>query len=507
MTRVFVPRDAAALALGAEAVAAALVGHAEVVRTGSRGLFWLEPMIEVETPAGRIAYGPVEAADVPGLLADGLLDGTAQRLRLGVPEEIPFLARQTRLTFARCGIVDPLSLEDYRAHGGLAGLEKARAIGPAATVEAVLASGLRGRGGAGFPTGIKWKTVAEAKGAEAKGAAKYIVCNADEGDSGTYADRMLMEGDPFSLIEGMAIAGFAIGAKQGYVYTRSEYPHAIATFDKALAIARQAGLLDPEFDIQQRVGAGAYVCGEETSMLESLEGKRGQVRAKPPLPAHKGLFGCPTVINNLVTLTSVPCILRDGAEAYQAIGMGRSRGTMPIQLAGNVRYGGLFEAGFGVTLGELVNDIGGGTRSGRPVRAVQVGGPLGAYFPPSLFDTPFDYEAFAAKDGLIGHGGVVVFDDTVDMAHQARFAMAFCAAESCGKCTPCRIGSVRGMETVDKILAGRNVDANLQLLRDLCETLKFGSLCALGGFIPYPVLSAMNFFPEDFKRGHALTAE
>jgi formate dehydrogenase iron-sulfur subunit len=502
VTRVFVPRDAAALAVGADEVAAALAQYADVVRTGSRGLFWLEPMIEVETPEGRIAYGPVEASDIPGLLVDGLLTGAAQRLRLGIPEAIPFLARQTRLTFARCGVVDPLSLDDYRAHGGMAGLENARALGPVATVETVLASGLRGRGGAGFPTGIKWKTTAEAKGDR-----KFIVCNADEGDSGTYADRMLLEGDPFSLIEGMAIAGLAVGATKGYVYTRSEYPHGIAVFDKALAIARQAGVLGAEFDIEQRVGAGAYVCGEETALLESLEGRRGQVRAKPPLPAHKGLFGCPTVINNLVTLATVPCILKDGAAAYQAIGMGRSRGTMPIQLAGNIRFGGLFEAGFGVTLGELINDIGGGTLSGRPVRAVQVGGPLGAYFPPALFGTPFDYEAFAAKDGLIGHGGVVVFDDTVDMARQARFAMEFCGEESCGKCTPCRIGSVRGLETVDKILAGTNVDANLELLRDLCHTMKFGSLCALGGFIPYPVLSAMNFFPEDFRHGQRLAAE
>jgi formate dehydrogenase iron-sulfur subunit len=502
LTRVFVPRDAAALAVGADDVALALADHADVVRTGSRGLFWLEPLIEVETAEGRIAYGPVEATDIPWLLADGLLTGTAPRLRLGVPEAIPFLARQTRLTFARCGIVDPLSLDDYRAHGGMAGLEKARALGPVATVETVLASGLRGRGGAGFPTGIKWKTTAEAKGDR-----KFIVCNADEGDSGTYADRMLLEGDPFCLIEGMAIAALAVGASKGYVYTRSEYPHGIATFNKALAIARSAGVLGDGFDIEQRVGAGAYVCGEETALLESLEGRRGQVRAKPPLPAHKGLFGCPTVINNLITLATVPCILRDGAAAYQAIGMGRSRGTMPIQLAGNIRHGGLFEAGFGVTLGELVNDIGGGTLSGRPVRAVQVGGPLGAYFPPALFDTPFDYEAFAAKDGLIGHGGVVVFDDTVDMAHQARFAMEFCVAESCGKCTPCRIGSVRGVETVDKILAGTHVDANLELLRDLCHTMKFGSLCALGGFIPYPVLSAMNFFPEDFRHGQHLAAE
>ncbi len=509
MTRVFVPCDAAALALGADAVAAALAPHATVIRTGSRGLFWLEPMIEVETPSGRIAYGPVTAADVPCLLAAGLLDGGAHKLRLGRPEEIPFLARQTRLTFARCGIVEPLSIADYEAHGGLAGLRRAIALGPAATIETVLASGLRGRGGAGFPTGIKWKTTADAPGAR-----KYIVCNADEGDSGTFADRMLMEGDPFCLIEGMAIAGLAVGAAKGYVYTRSEYPHAIATFDAALAEARKAGLLGPDvlgsgqaFDIEQRVGAGAYVCGEETALLESLEGRRGQVRAKPPLPAHQGLFGCPTVINNAITLATVPVVLADGAEAYQAIGLGRSRGTMPIQLAGNIRFGGLFEAGFGVTLGELVHEIGGGTLSGRPVRAVQVGGPLGAYFPAPLFDTPFDYEAFAAKDGLIGHGGVVVFDDTVDMARQARFAMEFCAAESCGKCTPCRIGSVRGRETVEKIIAGVQVDANLELLRDLCHTMKFGSLCALGGFIPYPVMSALEHFPEDFRRPRAMAAE
>lgn len=501
MTRVFVPRDAAALALGADAVAQSLTSHATVVRTGSRGLFWLEPMVEVETTSGRIAYGPVSAPDIPGLLASGFLAGGPHKLRLGPPGQLPFLARQARLTFARCGVIDPLSLEDYRANGGISGLTRAREIGPEATVETVLKSGLRGRGGAGFPAGIKWKTVADATGER-----KFIVCNADEGDSGTYADRMLMEGDPFCLIEGMAIAGFAVGARKGYVYTRSEYPHAIATFDAALGVARAAGLLGADFDIEQRVGAGAYVCGEETSLLESLEGRRGQVRAKPPLPAHKGLFGQPTVINNVITLASVPVILRDGAEAYQTIGYGRSRGTMPIQLAGNVKYGGLYEAGFGLTLGEIVNDIGGGTLSGRPVRAVQVGGPLGAYFPPALFDTPFDYEAFTAKGGLIGHGGIVVFDDTVDLAHQARFAMEFCSIESCGKCTPCRIGSVRGTETIDKILAGIAVDANLELIRDLCHTMKFGSLCALGGFIPYPVMSALEYFPGDFRRARLAPA-
>jgi formate dehydrogenase iron-sulfur subunit len=451
-------------------------------------------MIEVETPAGRIAYGPVSVTDIPDLIATGLLAGKATQRCLGPTGEIPFLARQTRVTFARCGVVDPLSLDDYRAHGGLLGLEAAHALGPAATIEAVLASGLRGRGGAGFPTGIKWKTTAEAQADQ-----KYIVCNADEGDSGTYADRMLLEGDPFSLIEGMAIAAYAVGASKAYVYTRSEYPHAIATFEQALAVARRADLLGSDFDIEQRVGAGAYVCGEETALLESLEGRRGQVRAKPPLPAHQGLFGKPTVINNLVTLATVPAILRDGPATYQALGTGRSRGTMPIQLAGNLRYGGLFEAPFGLTLDTLLNDIGGGSRSGRPIKAVQVGGPLGAYFPPALFDTPFDYEAFAARDGLIGHGGIVVFDDTVDLAQQARFAMEFCAAESCGKCTPCRIGSTRGIETIDKIIAGTSAEANLELLRDLCHTMKFGSLCALGGFIPYPVLSALDHFPEDFS--------
>jgi len=501
-TRVYIPRDAAALALGADAVAAFLrqVADVEIVRTGSRGLLWLEPMVEVATAEGRIAYGPVSLGDISGLLEAGMLTGGPHRLRLGRPEEIPWLARQTRLTFARCGIVDPLSLDDYRAHDGLKGLARAIEIGSAATIEMVTQSGLRGRGGAGFPTGIKWKTAADATGAR-----KFIVCNADEGDSGTFADRMLMEGDPFVLIEGMAIAGISVGATKGYVYTRSEYPHAIATFNAALDVARREGVLGAHvlgslhaFDIEQRVGAGAYVCGEETSLLDSLEGKRGQVRAKPPLPAHKGLFGMPTVINNVVSLASVPIILTKGAEFYREIGMGRSRGTMPIQLAGNIKHGGLFEAGFGVTLGELVNDIGGGTFSGRPVRAVQVGGPLGAYFPPALFDTPFDYEAFAARDGLIGHGGIVVFDDTVDLAKQARFAMEFCAEESCGKCTPCRIGSVRGMEVIDRITAGDRAEANLDLLRDLCHTMKFGSLCALGGFIPYPVMSALEHFPEDF---------
>ncbi len=502
--RLFVPRDAAARAVGADRVAAAILDEArrrglavEIVRTGSRGLFWLEPLVELEKPGGRVGFGPVMVSDVPGLFAGSEPFGTTHPLCVGRPEDIPFLKRQTRITFARCGVVDPLSLADYRAHGGWRGLERARSLGAAGTLEEVVKSGLRGRGGAGFPTGIKWKTVADAVADR-----KYVVCNADEGNSGTYADRMILEGDPFLLIEGMAIAGFAVGATKGYVYIRSEYPDAIRAMERAVVLAEAEGLLGAEagFDMEVRVGAGAYVCGEETSLLDSLEGKRGQVRPKPPLPAHKGLFGRPTVINNLISLATVPAILADGAARYAELGMGRSRGTMPIQLAGNVKHGGLFEAAFGLTLGEIVEDVGGGTVSGRPVRAVQVGGPLGAYFPRTLFNTPYDYEAFTALDGLIGHGGVVVFDDRVDMARQARFALEFCAIESCGKCTPCRIGSVRGTETMDRIIRGERTEANLALIADLCQTLKFGSLCALGGFTPYPVMSAIKYFPEDFDR-------
>ncbi|MBU6377584.1 MAG: formate dehydrogenase [Gammaproteobacteria bacterium] len=499
--RVFVPADSAALALGADTLAVAIVAEAarlglavELVRTGSRGMHWLEPLVEVATANGRIGYGPLQSADVASLFAADWLAGGAHPLRIGRPEEHPFLARQQRWTFARCGIVDPLSWEDFVAHGGGQALAAAQGLGAAGTLAAVTASGLRGRGGAGFPAGIKWRTVHDAAG-----PTKYVVCNADEGDSGTFADRMLMEGDPFALLEGMAIAAFAVGAAKGYIYIRSEYPRAISVLEQALVVARAHGLL-AACDIELRIGAGAYVCGEETALLESLEGRRGQVRAKPPLPAHVGLFGKPTVVNNVLTLGTVPAILLRGAAAYAALGVGRSRGTLPVQLAGNIRHGGLFETPFGMTLGELVDDVGGGTASGRAVRAVQVGGPLGAYFPRGHFDTPLDYEAFAARDGLVGHGGVVVFDDTVDMARQARFAMEFCAAESCGKCTPCRVGSVRGMEVIDRILAGREVAANMALLEDLCHTLRLGSLCALGGFVPYPVMSAVQHFPQDFHR-------
>jgi formate dehydrogenase iron-sulfur subunit len=505
--RIYVPADSAALSVGAERVADAIASQARqrgldiaILRNGSRGLFWLEPLVEVETAQGRLAYGPIEPGDVASLFEAGFVDGGAHPKALGKIEDLPYLKNQQRMLFARCGIIQPLSIEDYRAHGGLKGVARAIEIGPQAIVEEALASGLRGRGGAGFPTGVKWRTVA---GVEAD--QKYIVCNADEGDSGTFADRMLMEGDPFALIEGMAIAAIAVGATKGFVYIRSEYPHAFRAFQAAIEKARKAGLLGPRilgsayaFDIEVRLGAGAYICGEETSLLESLEGRRGQVRAKPPLPAIRGLFGKPTVINNVLSFASTPWILEHGGKAYAEYGMGRSRGTQPFQLAGNVRYGGLVELAFGATIRHLVEDFGGGAKSGRKVRAVQVGGPLGSYFPDRLLDTPLDYEAMLAAKGMLGHGGIVVFDDSVDLARQARFAFEFCAKESCGKCTPCRIGSVRGVETVDKIVAGVDRDGNIELLRDLCAVLTDGSLCALGGLTPMPVISALDNFGEDF---------
>ncbi|KGJ04740.1 formate dehydrogenase beta subunit [Paracoccus halophilus] len=496
--RVWVPLDAAARALGADEIAAGLAGEFDVTRNGTRGMIWLEPLVEVERDGVRHGYGPVAPEDVPAL-AEAIRSGADHPLALGPVDDLPWMKAQKRLTFARVGVIDPLSLEEYQAHGGLLGLRRAIEAGPQAIVDEVTESGLRGRGGAGFPTGIKWKTVAGAPGPR-----KYIVCNADEGDSGSFADRMLMEGDPLTLIEGMAIAGIATGATQGYVYIRSEYPDAIRIMDAAIVAARQAGVLGASvlgsghaYDMEVRVGAGAYVCGEETSLLNSLEGRRGTVRAKPPIPALEGFLGRPTVVNNVISLASVPWIMAHGGAAYAALGIGRSKGTIPIQIAGNVRHGGLFEAAFGMSLGEIVNEIGGGTASGRPVKAVQVGGPLGAYIPPSEFDVPFGYEELAGREGLLGHAGITVFDDSADMLKLARFAMEFCAVESCGKCTPCRIGSVRGVETIDRIAAG-DVDA-IPILTDLCNTMKWGSLCALGGFAPFPVMSALTHFPDDFS--------
>ncbi len=501
---IYVPCDAAALSMGADDVVTAIAQQGgntvKIIRNGSRGMMWLEPLIEVQTDEGRVAYGPVTIDDVASLFDANFLNGGDHRLRHGLTKNIPYLANQERLTFARVGIIDPLNLEDYRAHGGLRGLEQALTLLPETITETVLESGLRGRGGAGFPTGIKWKTALAQTDAQ-----KYICANADEGDSGTFADRMLMEGDPFSLIEGMIIGGRAIGADTGYIYIRSEYPHATNTMCRAVEIMEAAGWLGSDikgsgtdFKLYIRIGAGAYICGEESSMLESLEGKRGQVKVKPPIPAVSGLFGKPTIVNNVLTLGTIPYILANGAQAYADFGQGRSKGTQPFQLAGDIKCGGLVEKAFGVTLGELVNDFGGGTYSERPIKAVQTGGPLGGYITPQAFDVPMSYETLAEAGAMLGHGGIVVFNDTTDMAKMAHYAMEFCEIESCGKCTPCRIGAVRGKETIEKIMGGDDVAANINVLEDLCDLMEEASLCAMGGLTPMPVRTALAAFPEDF---------
>ena len=517
----YVPRDTATIALGADEVAAGLQSGIvaqglplTIVRNGSRGLYWLEPMLELETAAGRVAFGPIQVSGVEAFLeSKPWLHPSKHPEYLGLTEDIPFLKQQQRLTFSRVGRIDPLSLVDYEAGEGFVGLRRALSISPEAIVREVTESGLRGRGGAAFPTGIKWQTVLETPS-----ATKYIVCNADEGDSGTYADRMMMESDPFAVIEGMIIAGLAVGADHGYIYLREEYRYAEWVLNEALKRAEAAQFLgqnilgsDQSFRIEVRLGAGAYICGEETALLESLEGKRGMVRPKPPLPAIHGLWQQPTVINNVLTLATVPIVLAKGAAFYADFGVGRSRGTLPVQLAGNLKQAGLVEIGFGQTLRTLLTEFGGGSRSGLAIRAVQVGGPLGAFLPASAWDTPLDYEAFARMDAMLGHGGVVVFDESVDLSEQARFAMTFCAVESCGKCTPCRIGAVRGVEVIDKIMSPVQTQAARQdavdLLKDLCDTMIAGSLCAMGGMTPYPVLSALEHFPEDFRGGEVIATD
>ncbi len=506
--KIYVPQDTAAMSMGSNEIAKKINVLAKkqkkdivIIRNGSWGMSWLEPLIEVQIGKKRIAYGPVTEDDVQNLFDSDFLNGSKHPLRLGETKNIPYLKNQQRWTFRKCGLVNPLCIDSYIENNGYKGLKKALNNQTSFAIDELDKSGLRGRGGAGFPTSIKWKTVATAKGDQ-----KYIACNADEGDSGTFSDRILMESDPFSLIEGMTIAGYSVGANKGYIYLRSEYPHACKILQETIKIAKENNWLGKNiqgsgfnFDIDIHIGGGSYVCGEETAMLESLEGKAGIIRYKPPLPAIEGLFGRPTIVNNVVTLASIPDIIDQGGSAYAKHGINRSKGTLAFQLSGNIKQGGLVELAFGVTLRELIDQWGGGTASGRPVHAVQVGGPLGAYFPDSLLDTPLDYEAFAEKGGMIGHGGIVVFDDSADMAAQAKFAMEFCSIESCGKCTPCRIGSTRGVEVIDKIISNNNREENIELLNDLCETMIEGSLCAMGGLTPFPVKSALEYFPEDFK--------
>lgn len=509
---IYIPRDTAAIAMGVEELIEPILAQAKtqgielnIIRNGTRGLLWLEPLIEVLTEQGRVAYGPIFEEDLDSLFAANWLHGGAHPLCHGLTEDIPYLKNQERLTFAKVGIIDPSNIDDYAKHGGWNGLKNALTLSDEAIISHISDSGLRGRGGAAFPTGIKWNTVRQAVSDQ-----KYVVCNADEGDSGTFSDRILMEGDPFCLIEGMIIAGLAVGATQGYIYVRSEYPLAFEVLSEAINIANNNNYLgqnilgtDKCFDIEVRKGAGAYICGEETSLLNSLEGKRGTIRPKPPLPALQGFMNRPTIVNNVVSLASVPIILSKGAKFYQNYGMGRSRGTLAFQLSGNIKQGGLVEKAFGVSLKDLLYEFGGGSASGLALKSVQIGGPLGSYLSAEEWDTPLDYEAYSAIDAMVGHGGIVAFDETVDMAQMAEYAMEFCAIESCGKCTPCRIGSTRGVEVIQKIRNDINTESHIELLEELCDTMAAASLCALGGLTPLPVLSALKKFPDDFRSNHS----
>ncbi len=509
MIDVYISADMSSRSIGARDVENTLRSEQErrgdfrVVTTGSRGAFFLEPLIEVATAHGRVGYANVNASDVAALLEQGLLEGAAiAPFSIGVVTEHPFFKGQQRITFQRCGVIETGSIEAYENASGYAGLRRALSeLGPAAIIDQVKRSGLRGRGGAAFPTGIKWQTVADIVSLK-----KYVVANGDEGDPGTYADRMLMEGDPFALLEGMTICARAVGAQQGYIYIRAEYPRAQAVMKQAVQSARDAGYLGASildsgfaFDVDVRSGAGAYVCGEETALLESLEGKRGMVRPKPPYPAISGLFGQPTVINNVTTLATIPSIIVDGGDQYGSIGAGRSRGTIPLQLAGSLRTPGLVEVPFGVTLREVINTYGGGVPEGHQLLAVQVGGPLGDLMPDSGLDLPIDFDAFSAAGSMLGHGGVVVYDERTNPLQLAHRLMAYVAHESCGKCAPCRLGSQRAAEILDAMRRGETQPDDVQLIDDIAFAMRGSSLCALGMMAPTPVLSAIQRFPMWFS--------
>jgi formate dehydrogenase iron-sulfur subunit len=491
MTRIYLSNDTSARAAGADRLAEAWESDTRVAlqRTSSRGAFFLEPLVERDGPEGRLAWPLARREDLPRILAGegGVAIGS-----------IPFLAQQQRITFANFGLTAPLWLDDYRERGGWSGLERAQSLGAQGIIDEIKRSRLRGRGGAAFPVWRKWQT---AKDQPAD--ARYVIANADEGDAGTYCDRMIMEGEPFRLIEGMLICARAIGAERGYIYCRYEYPAAMRSMYKALTLAEAAGWLALDgrrVQIEIVQGAGSYICGEETALLESLEGRRGQVRAKPPYPATAGLHGRPTIVSNVLTFATVPGILAKGGDWYASHGTETSRGTVVLQLGGRVKQPGLVEIPFGATLEEVLHRFGGGMAAGARFKAIQVGGPLGSLFSASHLGIRLCYEAFADAGSILGHGGIVVYDDETDMVELARHYMAFVADESCGKCTPCRVGSVRGREILDRVQAGQGRGRELELLRDLGETMKATSLCALGGRAPYPVLTAMEQFESEFRR-------
>ncbi|TKB34744.1 MAG: formate dehydrogenase [Nitrospira sp.] len=445
-TRLYLSNDTSSRAAGADKLADAWRDRSEIqlIHTSSRGAFFLEPMVERDTAGGREAWFNVLPNDLPRIVAG--VGGTKVA-------EIPYLQQQTRFTFANFGITEPLALDEYQSRGGFKGLAAAQSLSPDAIVDVLRLSGLRGRGGAAFPVWKKWQVAQQTESEQ-----KYVVANADEGDAGTYSDRMMMEGDPFRLIEGMMICARAIGATRGYLYCRYEYPAAARAMQFAIQKAREADLFDCDdypFDLEVVTGAGSYVCGEETALLESLEGRRGVVLAKPPYPAVSGLYGKPTIVSNVLTFATLPNILANGGAWHASLGTEGSRGTMALQIGGRVKQPGLVEVPFGLTLRDVLDRFGGGMAPGARLKAVQVGGPLGSLFPESQLDIPICYDAFAGAGAILGHGGIVVYDDDTSMVDLARHFMAFTADESCGKCTPCRVGSVRGREILERIQMGQ----------------------------------------------------
>jgi NADH-quinone oxidoreductase subunit F len=479
-----------------------LTAKYEIRRVGDRGLF-RDPLVDVIAPeTGRVTYEYVKPGDVPKIVDEHLIKGKPpEALRAGRDYE-QFFASQMRVVLANCGEIDPEDIDDYLTHGGYQALKKVLSLDPEKVIGEVEKSGLRGRGGAGFATGLKWKYCRQAAG-----EVKYVVCNADEGDPGAFMDRSLLEGDPQSVIEGMIIAGFAIGAAQGFIYCRAEYPLAVKRLDIAISQAKKKGFLgrnilgsEFSFDLTIQQGAGAFVCGEETALLASLEGRRGMPRPRPPFPAQEGLWGKPTLINNVETFATLRSIIAKGADWFSSIGTTKSKGTKIFALAGKVKNTGLVEVPMGTTLREVIYGAGGGAvNKNIAVKGVQIGGPSGGCLPVSLLDTPIDYESITATGAIMGSGGMIVMDETTCMVDMARFFLAFTVAESCGKCVPCRVGLKRMLEVLEEISRGKGKKEDIDFLQELGTTIKDSALCALGTTAPHPVLTTLRYFPDEYE--------
>ncbi|HPT82895.1 MAG TPA: NADH-quinone oxidoreductase subunit NuoF [Limnochordia bacterium] len=522
--RIIVGMGTCGIAAGAKDVFNAVVQEVEsrrldvvVAQTGCIGMCQREPLLDVELPGGpRVTYGNVAVKDVPRIIASHVLNGSiveelavaqfpAGELRAeNVPsyDELDFYRKQRRLALANCGRIDPENIEEYIAAGGYEACVKALTeMTPEEVIAEVKRAGLRGRGGAGFPTGLKWELTRQTPSTK-----KYIICNADEGDPGAFMDRSLLEGDPHRVIEGMIIGAYAIGADEGYIYVRAEYPLAIKRLELALQQARERGFLGEDifgsgfsFNLQIKKGAGAFVCGEETALMASIEGKRGMPRPKPPFPSQSGLWGKPTNINNVETFANVPELIRLGAAGFSSIGTQGSTGTKVFALTGKIANTGLVEVPMGLSLREVVYDIGGGVPGGGQLKAVQIGGPSGGCIPAELLDLPIDYESLRSVGAMMGSGGMVVMDQSTCMVDVARFFLRFTQHESCGKCTSCREGTKRMLEILDRICSGEGREGDLELLEELGHHIRDTSLCQLGGSAPNPVLSTLQYFRAEYE--------